>query len=64
MTEVGLAGAVENRNQAGIDRVGLARIHHAAALGIRGDRKRAQQESILKMGEVAVQGVLGNGDAL
>ena len=58
---IGAAGAFVDRNEARVDRIGLAGIDHA--LAFRGGEKRrgADEEGILEVGEKSVQAVLRDG---
>lgn len=62
--EVGAAHAFVDRDEAGIDGIGLARVHHALALGRGEERGRPDEEGILEVGEEGMEIVLGNGEAL
>src|SRR5439155_12290543 len=64
VAEIGPARAVVYRNQAGIDGIDLARVHHAATFRVDGDGKRADQKRILQITEVRVQRVLGHRNPL
>ena len=61
---VGAARAVEHRNQAGIDRIGFARIDHAPPFGLGREGNGPDQEGVFQIAQISVQRVLGDRNAL
>src|SRR3989338_170196 len=61
VSQIRLAGAVEYRDESGIDGVNLTRIYHPAPLGAGSDGDRADEEGVFQVGQVGVQSILGHG---
>ena len=61
---IGLPGAVVDRDQPHIDRIGFAGIHHPPAFGRRLQPDDPHQETVFEPGQQLVDRVLGDGDSL
>ena len=64
MARVGASAAVVHAYETGVDWVGLARVDHALALGVRFHPHYAHQEAVIEAGQVPVNGVACDGYAL
>ena len=57
MPDVRPPASVKHRDEASVDRIGLARIHHALAFRLRLHPHQAHEEAILEVTEQLVHGV-------
>lgn len=64
VAEVVPADPFVDRDEARIDRIGLAGVDHALALGGGEERGGPDQEGVFEVGEEGMEAVLGNGQAL